>query len=810
MEKLCSGHVRANRLSTLAQAADCLAKAAVTLSEAARAAAEAFSSEVLDISSELNLVSEAAHGRGPGDGSEHEECTNPEDTDYFLSDDGGEERAGNSPMKPTVDDTQNNIVYPCSTGSMAIDQLQFDPSRPPPVTSVTTTEIETVAGLAYRILVDHEADVLLFVCGLIQNRRKVICYMNCSIPTFHMYKRFINDVTTTDVYTITKITNAEITEVGRKFLEADRSILLLPETTTPSIEIDEIDSWVVHVGWPSDEQRYEEQRLIHQAQNSIIVACSEDEEMYPAGAAIMWQSQPWPGDVDSFRVSVALLRPIFEQKLSLLPAEMKAKVYPDWIGCHGPRGHRHVKAWDAATLVQRANSFLLDVLKYKAPGSKEHDLDTQASLPEVSEGFMVHNGLQIAAQQGLLRVKIPGSGLNHVSSLPTIDWEPVTDEEPVNDWAMTEWGPAEPITCDWEMNTRPLDWSWGSPGDTQDTPPSSRSRPPPATGLHYPSRSSYFNYQSPAPSDNTNNVPVAPIPSTSRASQLQFGSIMPQTANFSLRERKFKPMPGHTYFTIDEEFQAIPLMCFLANTCEPTLQNAVFFFDISGCQTQYRTLIERVTGWEVFVPENTENKQAIEDTAIRFIRFQGRAILMLPSQLNTVPSSLKNVSLGYCVYWGSTLRGFVPLLQAKKNKTILKCEFTSIIMTTTQAEKIATHITNSDFNLHPSSVDLIRENSSPWFSASLSATRSTLHRHPELVQEIYEAHLRSVGKALRSLGPKEIAQRINRYTANVLLTGDLEDGSNKYLPIAGRPTTPLSIIQDLKLQAAVDAGILYV
>ncbi|KAJ1300104.1 hypothetical protein OPQ81_002585 [Rhizoctonia solani] len=57
MEKLCSGHVRANRLSTLAQAADCLAKAAVTLSEAARAAAEAFSSEVLDISSELNLVS---------------------------------------------------------------------------------------------------------------------------------------------------------------------------------------------------------------------------------------------------------------------------------------------------------------------------------------------------------------------------------------------------------------------------------------------------------------------------------------------------------------------------------------------------------------------------------------------------------------------------------------------------------------------------------------------------------------------------------------------------------------------------------
>ncbi|KDN40306.1 hypothetical protein RSAG8_08216, partial [Rhizoctonia solani AG-8 WAC10335] len=231
---------------------------------------------------------------------------------------------------------------------MSIDQLRFDPNRSPPAASVAT-EIETTPGLAYRILVEQEVDVLLFVCALIQHRRKVICYMNCSIPTFHMYKKFINDVTATSVYTITKTTTTEITEVEQKFIEADRSILLLPETTTPNIEIDEIDSWVIHVGWPSDEQRYEEQRLIHQAQNTIVVACSEDEELYPAGAAIMWQSQPWPGDVNSFRASVAFLRPLFDRKLALLPAEMKAKVYPDWISCHGPRGHRHVKSWDAVS-----------------------------------------------------------------------------------------------------------------------------------------------------------------------------------------------------------------------------------------------------------------------------------------------------------------------------------------------------------------------------------------------------------------------------------------------------------------------------
>ncbi|KAH7325357.1 hypothetical protein B0J17DRAFT_682126, partial [Rhizoctonia solani] len=255
MEKLCSRNGRANKLSTLAQAADCLAKAAVTLSEAARAAAESLSSELIDITSALDSLSEGKHGRGVNE-NEDEECTNPEDTDYYLSDNDSNPkgRTETPPVQPETNNSHHEFVESCSAGPMTIDQLRFDPNRPPPVASVTS-EVETVAGLPYRLLVEHEADVLLFVCALIQHRRKVICYMNCSIPTFHMYKKFINDVTATNVYTITKITTVEITEVGQKFLEADRSILLLPEITTPSIEIDEIDSWVIHVGWPSDEQR---------------------------------------------------------------------------------------------------------------------------------------------------------------------------------------------------------------------------------------------------------------------------------------------------------------------------------------------------------------------------------------------------------------------------------------------------------------------------------------------------------------------------------------------------------------------------
>jgi hypothetical protein len=62
--------------------------------------------------------------------------------------------------------------------------------------------------------------------------------------------------------------------------------------------------------------------------------------------------------------------------------------------------------------------FLLDVLKYQAP-----------SLPEVSEGFMAHNGLELAVQEGALRVKVPGSGINHASSLPKNDWAPAESEK---------------------------------------------------------------------------------------------------------------------------------------------------------------------------------------------------------------------------------------------------------------------------------------------------------------------------------------------------------------------------------------------
>ncbi|CAE6408660.1 unnamed protein product, partial [Rhizoctonia solani] len=802
MENLCTGNARVNRLSTLAQAADCLAKAAITLSEAARAAAESFSSELLDIPAVLNSLSEETPGYElGGDERGDEERTNPDDTNHYLSDEGEpEEPVGTIPMQHESNNHWDDPVPPCSTGPMSVDQLRFDPNRPPRATSVTT-EIETEPGVAYRVLVEQEADVLLFVCALIQHRRKVICYMNCSIPTFHMYKRLINDVTATNVHTITKTTTAEITQVGQEFLEADRSILLLPETTTPSIEIDDIDSWVIHVGWPSDEQRYEERRLIHQAQNSIIVACSEDEELYPAGTAIMWQSQPWPGDVDSFRVSVALLRPVFDQKLSFLPPEMKAKVYPDWISCHGPRGHRHVKSWDATTLILRANSFLHDVLKYKVTGPNPPGSDPQIFLPEVSEGFVAHNGLESAVGEGVLRVKVTDSGLNHVSSLPSNDWT----EPSVSDGYVSSHGHIRNIHVDQLVghHYHPLIglcvFQIGGPPALE----------PPYTPTALKSNSQMNSNSQRTGRQGYVNIASTVSPSTTRVGQLRFGTIGLPAASLSFGN-SFKPTPGHTYFTIDEDYDAIPLMCFLATTCVPTLRKVILFFNFAGCRAQYQTLFERITGWRVFTFENKENGPSSEEVASEFAKLREPAILFLHYKLSSLPYALNNVPLGYCIYWSSTLSGATPFGPAQKHQTSLRCEFTSIIITTTQASKMNLDSEGSSFREHPSSVDFLHRYDSPWLSDIRTTVRLVLSDDPQLVSGLYETHLEVIGKICRHLGAEEIANRVNKFVANVLLAGEAEDGSKKYPPIASRPMISPSIINELYLQAAVDAGLLLI
>ncbi|ELU39565.1 hypothetical protein AG1IA_06400 [Rhizoctonia solani AG-1 IA] len=247
----------------------------------------------------------------------------------------------------------------------------------------------------YHLLVDTEADVLLFTCALMNKKQRIVCYMPCG-PVSRAKFLKIEGVADIPVHIVESSKKDRIYE---SLLQDDGLVLLVPESLSPKIKVEGENSWLIHVGWPVNEKQYTAQRMNHQAQNNIIVACSEDYSLYPSGEIILDMAQPWPNDGASFRASITILRPLYDAMLSEIPLEIKAQVYQDWIQFHSIHGPRLVEAWTPITIVERANDYLLEVLQW----GKEHD--GGLPLPEVSTGFVAQNGLEAAAQEGILVVE---------------------------------------------------------------------------------------------------------------------------------------------------------------------------------------------------------------------------------------------------------------------------------------------------------------------------------------------------------------------------------------------------------------------
>ncbi|KAG8697269.1 hypothetical protein FRC11_000139, partial [Ceratobasidium sp. 423] len=279
-----------------------------------------------------------------------------------------------------------------------------DQSDIPPISAETAEQepgSSNQINLPYRLLVDSEVDVLLFVCALIDKRQKVVCYMPCGIPALKTYKQLMENVTEIPIHILNSSTSLIRDPACSNFLESHGSVLLVPETLSPQFEIEGGNSWVIHIGWPTSEAQYTSQRETHRAQNNILVAYAGDQSLYPSGDSIVGLTEPWPKDGASFRASVSILRPLYEVMLSEISLEMKSRVYQDWIQMHGIHGPRHVEAWAPSTVVQRANAYLLKVLRW----SGEHTGGDNIPLPEVSREFVSQHGLESAVLEGILQVE---------------------------------------------------------------------------------------------------------------------------------------------------------------------------------------------------------------------------------------------------------------------------------------------------------------------------------------------------------------------------------------------------------------------
>ncbi|KDN40309.1 hypothetical protein RSAG8_08219, partial [Rhizoctonia solani AG-8 WAC10335] len=511
--------------------------------------------------------------------------------------------------------------------------------------------------------------------------------MPCGTNPLKTYKQLIESVTEAPVHTLTSSISSKKDQAYIDFLENDGSVLLVPESLSPKLEIGGENSWVIHVGWPVSEAQYTAQRKIHRAHNNILVAYSGDQSLYPSGDNIINLTAVWPQDGASFRASVSILRPLYEVMLSEISLEMKSRVYQNWIQFHGIHGPRRVEAWVTSTMVKRANNYLLEVLLWSGPHTGGDDVP----LPEVSPGFVTENGLQSAVQEGLLQV------------------------------------------------------------EDDDSDP------------HEPS----------------------PIP-------------MPEPET-SVVETKFQPITGHTYFSLDEDFDAIPLISFIAGE----YGKVICFLEGHGALRYYQILFAQITGRLVITP-TTRNGEATEEAVTKFLSAGGPAILLLAYTTTNLPSELKMGSTDCCIYWGFNS----PLRQAKKNRSLINCATTIIIIIPLQQGVIPS---SSDLRKHPSAAIPRDYSENSVLAPTRNKTMLVLMLNKGVVRELYTNRVYGVGAVPRqALSAEDVARRANQYAARVLLYGDPTDGSEIFPPMNGRPPVPRIAVEKFKLQPAVDAGLLTV
>ncbi|CAE6519637.1 unnamed protein product [Rhizoctonia solani] len=652
-EKILKDHQQLSLVS-LADAADALAKAAVTLAAAARATVVAFSTETL-----VSPVIEETQGINIGKGSN--------DIHKLISDAEGLASTRLGLDEEAVDSTNKAVSL-----STDIDSQKQTSER---------------VNQPYHLLVDTEADVLLFVCALIDKRRKAICYMPCGTNPLKTYKQLIENVTETPVHMLTS-TSSKQDQCYTDFLENDGSVLLVPESLSPEFNIEGDNSWVIHVGWPVSETQYTVQRKNHRAHNNVLVAYSGDQSLYASGDRIVELAEPWPQDNTSFRASVSILRPLYEVVLSEISLDMKSRVYQDWIQFHAIHGPRRVEAWTTSMMVKRANQYILEVLHWSGPHTGGDDI----TLPEVSSGFVTQNELQSAIQEGLLRVEEEDS-------------------------------------------------------DPNESPPAAAPGPQP-----------------------------------------------------TLTQPEFQLVTGHTYFALEEDFDAIPLICFISSKYD----KVICFLEGHGALRHYQRLFAQITGRHVITPtvSNNQANEAIEEAVARLLSATPPTILLLAYTTTNLPSALTTGSIDCCLYWGLNS----PLKQgtAKKNRSLINCATTIIITIPLQLGGIPT---SSDLRKHPSSTIPQDYSENSVLAPMRNKTMLVLMSDKGVVRELYINRVYGVGAIPRqSLSAEDAARRANQYAARVLLHGDSADASELFPPLDARPPAPRVAVEKFKLQPAVDAA----
>ncbi|KAG9078897.1 hypothetical protein FRC06_008112, partial [Ceratobasidium sp. 370] len=261
----------------------------------------------------------------------------------------------------------------------------------------------------------------------------------------------------------------------------------------------------------------------------------------------------------------------------------------------------------------------------------------------------------------------------------------------------------------------------------------------------------------------------------------------------------FQPVPGHSYITIQEEFDAIPAVCYLANLH----RRLVYFLDDGAALVHYRSLLSGIVNHKIYYPEVAKDPSAVENAAKSFISQPPPTILLLSVNTKNLPPALTNMFIDCVVHRGS-------LSHALKHYKKMTCSSGYVIMTTAQRDK---QLEKGPMKIEsaPRS-ELFRAQGTGSLLESLrDTTKSVLLSKKKLVQQMYRARVIHYGKIPRRVvSAEQVAEKANTYAARILLHGSIEDGNETLKPIGGRPSVSKSIVSSFDLQPAVELGLLSV
>ncbi|KAG8698277.1 hypothetical protein FRC09_007321 [Ceratobasidium sp. 395] len=335
--------------------------------------------------------------------------------DYYTSDE--DEDYINALLKQQQDEKAHRNTLATLPNSILTDHASRSPvvrlpgqsSAPSTVApdSAANPAIQTPSPIdRKRILVQTEADILLVVSALSQRYDKVFCYMQYPTPSLGLYQKIMKDTSKTFVYVMAA--NWSSNSLPKMFEKQKKAMMLFHETFGASPPPGAADNFcIIHVGWPRSTERYLLQTACREASLSVLIACSDDQNVCPAGSEILSFTTPWP-DQD------------YESLRTVLP-EVKGKAYTDWIEAYGQGGQRYVPSWTPSVLVKRANIYVLETLQYGTVQQSATLHTDQQSPPPVSVQFVKQNKLEPAAREGLLRIIQGSPGLNSMLDLDTGD-----------------------------------------------------------------------------------------------------------------------------------------------------------------------------------------------------------------------------------------------------------------------------------------------------------------------------------------------------------------------------------------------------